>query len=61
MKGYRRRNVSQPLVAAIRAEAIADCIAAVEGLPFDFPLDDIHRGRIHKAAAIDAIKAVGND
>jgi len=40
-------------------KALADAVAAVEALPFDFPLDDVHRGRIHKAAAIAAIKGVG--
>ena len=46
-------------VKAGRSGALADAVAAVEALPFDFPLDDVHRGRIHKAAAIAAIKGVG--
>ena len=31
---------------------------AVAALPYDFPLDDDHRGRIHKAAALAAIAAL---
>jgi hypothetical protein len=48
-----------PLVKQGQKDAIAKAVAAVEALPFDFPLDDIHRGRIHKAAAIAAIKGLG--
>ena len=46
------------LVEQARAAALNAATEAVAALPFDFPLDDDHRGRIHKAAALAAIAAL---
>lgn len=47
--------------AEIERQTLDAATEAVAALPYDFPLDDDHRGRIHKAAALAAIDAARGD
>ena len=57
---YRQQHdgISERYFQQIRNDALDAATEAVAALPFDFPLDDDHRGRIHKAAALAAIAAL---